>query len=124
MLSTLDQVLARRMWFVPGFVVWGQPGLSEIEFVTAEKVGGTTSILHGSAVPGGGSQTVLYADLTDHRGNALPANLAAPKVFVRSQGATAAFVIGTESPASFRVARDPEAAESVTADLLVIEMGD
>jgi len=110
MLTPLNDVLARRLWFIPGFVVWGVPGLSEIDFVAAEQIGGATALRHGAAVPGGGPQTVLYADLVDHRGNALPAALASPRVWLRPQGATPAFVVGAETPSSFRVARDPDGA--------------
>lgn len=123
-MSTLNDLLARRMWFVPGVAIWGLPGLTEIDFVAAERVGSTVSILHGAAVPGGGQQTIAYTELTDHRGNTLPATLSSPKVFLRPQGPNTAFVIGAESPTSFRVARNPDSPDPIQADLLVIEMGD
>ncbi len=123
-MDTYNHVLARRMWFIPGVVIWGVPGLGEIEYVVAERVDGTVSILRGSASPGGGEQSVAYAELTDYRGNALPATLAAPRVMLRSHDRYNTFVVGTESPSSVRVARDPESPSPVTADLLVIEMGD
>jgi hypothetical protein len=113
-----------RMWFVPGVVAWGLPGLDEIEFVAVEEGESETSVFYGSALPGGSEQPILYEELIDHRGNHLPAELSSPRVIVRPRGANAAYVAGPEDQTSFRLARDPSTADPVTADLLIIEMGD
>jgi len=124
MISGIEQVAARRIWFVPGFSVWGVPGLDEIDMLTVEHTAAGDTIGFSALTVEGASQKVFYADLTDHRGNQLPASLASPRVIPRSHEASAVLVIGTESPSSFRIARDPNAAGPVTADLLVLEMGD
>ncbi len=124
MLTTFQEAVSHRMWFVPNIAVWGLPGLGEIGFVVVEQVGSDKTVLYGSVNPGGGEQTVLYADLVDHRGNNLPNEIESPKVIVRSHGSDAAFVVGSESVKSCRLARDPEAPSVVSADLMIIEMGD
>ncbi len=124
MISGIEQVVARRIWFVPGFSVWGVPGLDEIELLTVEHTAAGNAVGFSAVTVEGASQEVLYADLIDHRGNQLPANLASPRVIPRSHEASAVLVVGTESPASFRIARDPNAVGPLTADLLVLEMGD
>ena len=124
MIAPSPDPLSHRMWFVPDIVAWGLPGLGPIEYVVAEDRDTETVVMYGSAVPGGADQTVSYADLTDHRGNSLPAELSAPRVLVRPRGSVPAFVVGPETPASFRLARNPSAPDPVRTDLLVIELGD
>jgi hypothetical protein len=124
MISGLEKVKSHRTWFVPNFVVWGPPVWSEIEFLALEIVGSDKNVFYGSADIGDPSQHVAFSELTDHRGNQLPASIASPRVLVRLKSEVSAFVIGDESSSSFKIARDPEASGSVTVDLIVVEMGD
>jgi hypothetical protein len=82
-----------------------------------EKIGSVRSIFYGRAAIGEGRQEVLYSQLTDHRGNVLPVDLESPRVFVRSKGSTAAFVVGSEAADRFQIARDEAADGPVTVDL-------
>lgn len=120
----LEQVAAHRVWFVPSFVVWGLPGLDDIDLLVVERTAGVDTIGFSSITIAGASQDVLYADLTDHRGNQLPGSLAAPRVLTRTHEPMQAFVVGTEATTSFRIARDPDAPGPLVADLMVVEMGD
>ena len=124
MISGLEQVAAHRIWFVPNFIVWGVPGLDDIELLVVEHTSSGDAVGFSSITVEGASQDVLYADLTDHRGNQLPASVSSPRVIPRTHEAKQAFVVGAESAASFRIARDPDAPGPLTADLLVVEMGD
>lgn len=124
MITGLEKVTSRRVWFVPNFVVWGLPVWKEIEFLAVEKVATDKAVFYGSLDIGDTAQQVSFSDLTDHRGNQLPSSIPSPRVLVRSKSQETAFVIGEESDASFKIARDPEASGPVTVDLVVIEMGD
>ncbi len=121
--SGLANITARRIWFVPGFVIWGLPVLSEVKFLVVEEIGSQRSIGYSALAMGDRSQQVAFGDLTDHRGNRLPAAVPSPRVIVRARGAEAAFITGQETDTHFTIARAPDAAEPVTADLLVIELG-
>jgi hypothetical protein len=124
MTTGFERVTARRVWFVPSFVVWGLPVWEEVEFLTVEKVGSDESVLYGSLDIGGTAQQVTFSDLTDHRGNQLPSTIASPRVIVRPRSSDTAFVISEESETNFKIARDPDASGPVMVDLLVVEMGD
>ena len=114
---------ARRVWFVPNFVVWGLPVWGEVELLMIESVDGSKSIGYNAASLSDTAQQVDYADLTDHRGNQLPDSIPSPRVIVRPRGADAVFVTGSETDSSFKIAHDPDAGGPVTVDLLIVEMG-
>ncbi len=124
MTTGFERVTARRVWFVPTFVVWGLPAWDVVEFLTVEKIGPNEAVLYGSLDIGGTAQNVTFSDLTDHRGNQLPSAIASPRVIIRPRSSDTAFVIGQESQTNFKIARDPNASGPVTVDLLVVEMGD
>ena len=124
MIAGLERVKSRRVWFVPGFVVWGLSSAGEIAFITTESVGGTTSVLYGETSVGQADQEVLYKDLTDFRGNKLPDEIESPRVMPRSRSEHVTFVAEPETNSSFKIARDPEGPATVTVDLMIMEMGE
>lgn len=124
MLSGLEKVKSHRIWFVPGFVVWGLPGLEDAEYLAFEKTPAASSIFYGETNIGDAGQLVTYGQLTDHRGNSLPEVISAPKVFPRARGTEPVFIVGEENSQSFRIGRDSDANGPVTVDLLIIEMGE
>ena len=119
-----ERLTSRRTWFVPDFTVWGQPSLGEHEYLALEKIGSDRSIYYGTASIGESQQEVLFSQLSDHRGNSLPAQLASPRVFVRGKGASPAFVVGCETADRFKIARDSATVGPVIVDLWVVELGD
>jgi hypothetical protein len=123
MISGLEKVKSHRVWFVPNFIVWGLPVWGEIEFLAVEKVGADSFAFYGFSDIGDPAQQVAFSTLTDHRGNQLPSTISSPRVLIRPKSQQAVFVIGEESDTAFKIARDPEASEPVTVDLVVIEMG-
>ena len=123
MLPGLEKVKSHRVWFVPGFVVWGLAGWSEVEFVTLEQAGSDLSALFGAVDVGDSAQQVAFSDLRDHRGNQLPSTISMPRILVRPKTNETAFIVGDESSESFKIARDLDSAGPVTVDLLVVEMG-
>jgi hypothetical protein len=124
MISGLERAKSHRVWFVPEFSAWGLAGWSEIEFVVQEQVQSTTSVLYGTIDIGDVAQQVIFANLTDHRGNQLPTSLSSPRVIVRPRSVETVFIVGEESTQGFKIARDPDASGPVLVDLLIIEMGD
>lgn len=117
------QAVARRMWFIPGFEVWGLADWGQVDYLVTEQTAGSTYILYGHQGLGDDAQGVLFADLVDHRGNSLPATIDAARVMVRPKSAEAAYLVGDESPTGFKLARDPAAGGPVSVDLLIVEMG-
>ena len=124
MISGIDRVTARRIWFVPDLVVWGLPSLGEYEFLLLDEEDSTKSVYYGIAAIGENEQEVLFSQLSDHRGNTLPTSIKSPRVFPRARSSEAVFVVGKESSDRFKIARDQEAGGPVTVDLLVVELGD
>ena len=124
MTTGFERVTARRIWFVPNFIVWGLPVWEEIEFLTVEKVGSYEAVLYGSLDIEGTAQQVAFSDLTDHRGNQLPSAIASARIIIRPRSSNTAFVTSEESETNFKIARDPDTSGPVTVDLLVVEMGD
>ena len=123
MIAGLERVKSRRMWFVPDVAIWGLAVWEQLEFIALEEIQSETGILFGAANLGDDAQQLLYAELADHRGNALPASIDAPLVMIRSRGEHRAYVVGRESGSGVKVARAADAPTPVTSDLLVIEMG-
>ena len=124
MISGLERVKSHRMWFVPGFVVWGLPGLEDAEYLAFEETASVSSIFFAETDIGDTGQLVAYSQLTDHRGNSLPDTMSAPRVFPRARGEDPVFVVGNENSQSFRIGRNADSSGPITVDLLIIEMGD
>lgn len=123
MLTGFDLATARRMWFVPRMSVWGRANTNDIDFVAAETIGDTTSVYYGSSSAGQPVQEVLFSELTDHRGNQLPASLDAPVVLPRTRGEAPAYIVGRETSDRFRIAASEAGDLPVETDLMVIELG-
>ena len=124
MTTGFEKIAARRAWFVPHFVVWGLPVREEMEFLVLEKIATDEAVYFGCLDIGDTSQQVVFSDLTDHRGNQLPATISSPRVVIRPRSRETAFIVSQESPADFKIARDPEASGPVMVDLMIVEMGD
>ncbi|MDD3733108.1 MAG: hypothetical protein PHU88_12110 [candidate division Zixibacteria bacterium] len=123
MLSGLEKLKTRRAWLVPDFMVWGLPGLGDLEFLAVEKVGTVRSVFFGRTDIVDTVQEVSYSQLTDHRGNQLPAVINAPLVMPRCKSEAMVYVIGQEADTGFKIARASVPDHPVTADLLIMEMG-
>jgi hypothetical protein len=123
-LSGLEKIKSHRIWFVPDFVVWGMPGLGDVEYLATEVTPGASSVLFARTDIGDTGQRVMFSDLTDHRGNRLPDTISSPRVLPRPRATETAFIVGQEDANSFRVGRDSDGTEPITVDLLIIEMGE
>jgi hypothetical protein len=123
MISGLESVKSKRIWFVPEFSVWGLSQEGQIDYLVVEQDDSDKNIFLGSIALGSSLQEVSFCNLTDHRGNTLPSSIDSPKVIPRSRSEQAVFIVGEESNTSFRIARDPDAVEPVMVDLLIMEMG-
>ena len=122
-MSAFADVTAARRWFVPDLVVWGLPGLGEIDYLTVETVDTTAAVHFNTVNVGAGQQQVRFDELIDDRGNSLPAVLDNPRVLVRPRSADPVFIVGRETPEAFHIARDPNTEDNVVVDLLIVELG-
>lgn len=121
-MNTLAYLRGRRIWFVPGFVVWGASSSAELSFVTVNVVEGQQQIHYSETSLGGSRQTVSFANLVDHRGNNLPSTLNSPRIIPLPKGEERVFIIGSEFSDGFSISRDSAATTPVTTDLLIIEL--
>lgn len=123
MISGLEKVKSKRSWFVESISVWGLAQEGQIDFAVVENTNSTLTLLFANQSIGSSLQTINFSDLTDHRGNQLPATMDSPRILIRPRSETAVFIVGQESDQSFKIARDSDASGPVTVDLMVIEMG-
>ena len=124
MISGLETIKSKRIWFVGNLTVWGSQQDAQIDFLITEEADSIQSIHFGSLAIGSSLQQVSFSDLIDHRGNSLPDSINTPRVIPRSHGNNTVFIIGTETDSEFRIAHDAADTGSVTCDLMIIEMGD
>lgn len=120
----LVQLTSHRIWHVLNFNVWGIQNLGEIEYLNLEQVDAIKSVAFGSINIGDSSQSVIFAGLTDRRGNLLPANITKALVIARPLSDRQVFIVGTETSAGFKIARDSKSNKPVTTDLIIIELGE
>ena len=121
-MSSLSDVLARRVWLVPEFSVWGTAGFGETDLLVVEQIGSTSSVFFGAVDIGGSEQEALFDSLIDHRGNRLPAEIDSPCVIPKSKGPIVPFIVGRESNIGFRIAQSGSPTP-ISSDLLVVELG-
>lgn len=122
-MNSLTYLRGRRIWLAPDFVVWGAPSSLTLSLVTVESVNGQSRIIYGPVTVGGSEQTVLFANLIDHRGNSLPSTISEPKVLIMPKSAESVFLIGREFGAGFKVAREDGGTGSTVVDLIIMELG-
>ena len=96
---------------------------AELLFLIAEEVNSITRLGFNQITTGDSSQNVNFADLTDFKGNSLPAEIDSPKIITVPRSEYNAFVIGNESDFGFKIARDPNAPGTIDVDLYIFEMG-
>ena len=121
-MDALNYLRGRRLWHVPDFLVWGLADEALFYYLGVERVDSNDRVMFGMSGVGDSAQDVMFSDLVDFRGNNLPDTIASPRVLVRFRSEYSAYVIGEESGAGFRVARDPFAPGPVRVDLFVYEM--
>ncbi|MEE8405396.1 MAG: hypothetical protein V3S17_08395 [candidate division Zixibacteria bacterium] len=120
----LVQLTSHRIWHVLNFNVWGVQNLGEIEYLNLEQVDAIKSVAFGSINIGDSSQSVIFAGLTDRRGNLLPANITKALIIARPLSDRQVFIVGTETSTGFKIARDSKSNKPVTTDLIIIELGE
>ncbi len=121
-MNTLAYLRGHRIWFIPGFIVWGSSSGAEISFITVNTVASQKQLSYTETSIGGTRQTVSFDALIDHRGNNLPTNLKSPKVIPLSKGDERIFVVGREFNSGFSISRDSSGTTSVATDLLIVEL--
>ncbi len=121
-MSTLAYLRGRRIWFVPGVVVWGASSGTELSFVTVNIAEGQRQIYHTTASIGGSQQQISFNALVDHRGNNLPLTINSPKVIPLAKSDANVFIVGREFASGFVISRDSTATTPVTTDLLIMEL--
>jgi len=119
---SLNYLRGRRLWVVRNFQVWGTSGEAGFYYLGVENVYSIKRVMFGQSGVGGTAQDVLFSELTDFRGNWLPANIKSPKVIVRFRSPYGAYLIGDESNLGFRIIRDSSSAGPVNVDFFIFEM--
>lgn len=122
-MTALERIVARRIWFVPGVMVYGSADNLGFGMLSIESISGQTGVFYQSIEIGEDRQIVRFDSLTDHRGNRLPSTISAPRVIPRSRCEYPVFVTGPEADESFALAKSPSADGPVTVDLLIVELG-
>lgn len=122
--STLANIKAKRTWLVHDLVVWGTGTSTALELLLAETPTVSGELYFNTAFLGDSAQSVEFGQLTDHRGNSLPATISQPHIIIRPRSTTAAYTIGRETDHGFRIARDSVSNGPAVVDLLIIEMGE
>lgn len=122
-MNSLAYIRGRRIWLAPDFVVWGAPSSLTLSLATVESVNGESRITYNPVTIGGLEQTVLFAELIDHRGNPLPSTIKEPKALIMPKSAERVFLVGREFSAGFKVARESGGAGTTVVDLIIMELG-
>ena len=121
--ETYVHLTGHRSWWVPDFVVWGDAPAESLEFLAGEIEGSARRVMFFRCAVGGTEQDVLYAELTDHRANALPATIDHPLVVIIPKSSTGVALIGEPSSSAFKIARTQTTTENALVDLWIVEMG-
>jgi hypothetical protein len=121
--ETYAYLTGHRSWWVPGFSVWGDAAAESVELLANELDGSTRRVMFFQSAVGGVEQEVLFAELTDHRANALPATIDRPLIVVVPKSTTSVALIGEPSSSMFKIARAQPTAENALVDLWIVEMG-
>jgi hypothetical protein len=121
--ETYAHLTGHRSWWVPDFSVWGDVAAEAVEFLAGEVEGASRRVLFFSCAVGGAEQNVLFAELSDHRANPLPAAIDRPMVVIIPKSPTGAVLVGEPSSSAFKIARDESTAGNALVDLWVVEMG-
>jgi len=122
-MDSLTYLRGRRLWMIRDYAVRGVTEGARIKYLCVKENDGTKQILFGDNGIGETEQDVLFAELSDFRGNRLPEKIASPKVMLCPRSEYPVFLVGKESDSGFRIARDSSAPGAVMADLFIYEMG-
>jgi hypothetical protein len=120
--TTLAILRGRRMWVVENVTVWGNLSAFAGNFLVTEETDSEKRLLFWQVTLGGDVQRIDFGDLTDHRGNKLPAVLNKPKVVVLPKSEVTVVVVGNEAGSSFVLAKTQDTPESGMVDLLIFEV--
>jgi hypothetical protein len=119
---TYDYLTGNRKWLVRDYIVWGDSGTLDTAVLATEWGSSDNRLIILRELCGALAQVVDFADLVDHRGNALPETITNAEVIIIPKNETSAFVVGAIGEESFRLARSPEASSDAVVDLLIMEM--
>jgi hypothetical protein len=119
---TYDYLTGNRKWLVRDYIVWGDSGTLDTAILATECGPSDNRLVILRELCGEQAQVVEFADLIDHRGNALPETIANAEIVIIPKNETSAFVVGAIGAESFRLAKSPEASANAIVDLLIMEM--
>jgi len=120
---TLGYLKGKRSWVVEDFEVWGELNLSEFMILYTQGSEDSKRVVFNHSFLGGKEQSVLFSNLYDFKGNALPEVINHPKVIILPKGEPVCFVVGKETDTGFKVARAANSNRNGLVDLLIMEMG-
>ena len=119
--TTFDYLTGNRKWLVRDYTVWGNSGSLDAAIMATEDAS-PDRIVFLREIIGGEAQVVEFADLSDHRGNQLPASIANAEIIIIPKNETPAFVQGQVGLSSFRLAKAGISAPDAVVDMIIMEM--
>jgi hypothetical protein len=119
---TFDYLTGNRKWLVRDLHVWGDSGSLDTAILATESGSSPNRLIVLRELCGAEAQIVEFADLVDHRGNALPETISNAEIIIIPKNESACFVVGSIGPSSFRLAKTPQAVADAIVDLLIMEM--
>ncbi len=121
--TTLAYLRSRRAWLVKDIAIWGTDREAELKIALTEQVGSDVRLGWWSISLGGQFQYINFTDLTDSRGNQLPASIVNPAIIIIPRGKPGAFIKSVDGDAGFSVARNDSDSAPVLIDVMIFETG-
>jgi hypothetical protein len=119
---TYGYLTGNRKWLIRDYIVWGDSGTLDTAILATEYGVSDNRLIILRELCGQQAQVVEFADLVDHRGNALPETIGNAEIIIIPKNETPSFVVGAIGSESFRLAKSPEASADAIVDLLIMEM--
>ncbi|MBD3233467.1 MAG: hypothetical protein GF315_07050 [candidate division Zixibacteria bacterium] len=119
--TTLDYLRGNRKFLIKDFVVHGDYSSAEGGLLYAENLPTGKRIIFAHTYIVHNHQQVIFGNLYDHKENQLPTQLNSPKVIILPKNDVHCFLVGTETPIGFNIAKN-EPSKTGLVDLLIIEM--
>ena len=119
--TTLDYLRSNRKFLVTDFMVYGDYSNAEGGLLYTEQSAGGKRIIFAHRFLSEDEQQVYFGNLYDFKNNKLPETLNNPKVIILPKIAVHCFLVGSETPAGFKIAKT-DSGKTGVVDFLIIEM--
>jgi len=121
---TLEYLKTNRKWLAPNLIVWGDADACSARLLMTE-TGTPHRVVFAADDISGLNQTILYSDLVDVNGNALPDQIANPIIIIIPRNQIHCFLIGRPSSNGFKIGKNESGANyncDGLVDILIMEV--